>query len=231
MSMSDMLRSAMKRPELPASKKPSSAWLDSASTDSTRPGADAYTVTHIMLLAAASIQQWAETDDLDSGESYADRLMALVIGIADANEDGDITEDEQGVVEIALNACWDYLLTLGVTEDDASALLNDWDAQTADRVRDFVASQLPEGEDAASAAIDSFVFSETDQEPLLDAAYRKEVAFRHGKKVRINKRISGSARRSPEQKLATRKAQMKSHSAGAMMRRMKTMGVRRKAGM
>lgn len=231
MSMSDMLRSAMKRPAPTTSREPSSAWLDSASTDSARSGADIYAVTHIALLAAASIQQWAETDDLDSGESYADRLMALVVGIADANQDGDITEDEQGVVDIALNACWDYLITLGVTEDDASALLNDWDEQTADRVRDLVASQLPDGEDAASAAIDSFVFSETDQEPLLDAAYHKEVAFRHGKKVRINKRISGSVRQSPKQKLSIRKAQMKSHSASAMMHRMKTMDMRHKAGM
>lgn len=226
MSMSDMMRSAMKRPAPVATPVLDSAQLPAALT-----GADVYTMNDIALSAVAAVQQWAETDDLDSGESYADRLMALVIGVADANKDGDITEDEQGVLEVALNACWDYLVKLGATEEDASALLNDWDAQTADRVRDLVASQLPEGEESANATIDSFVFSETDQEPLLDAAYRAVTAFRGGKKVRINKRISGSVRLSPKQRVAIRKARAKSHSAGAMMRRMKTMRLRHKAGM
>lgn len=226
MSMSDMLRCAMKRPAPEAT-----AVLDSAEPSPAPSGADTYTMMDIALSAVAAVQQWAETDDLDSGESYADRLMALMVGVADANKDGDITEDEQGVLEVALNACWDYLLKLGTTEEDASALLNDWDVQTADRVRDLVATQLPEGEESANASIDSFVFSESDQEPLLDAAYHKEIAFRHGKKVRINKRISGSVRLSPKQRVAIRKARMKSHSAGAMMRRMKTMRLRHKAGM
>ena len=227
MSMSDMLRSAMVRPA--PVKAPV---LDSSTpTPVAGGGAEAYTLTDIALAAVAVVQQWAETDDLDSGESYADRLMAMVVGVADANKDGDITEDEQGVLEVALNACWDYMVKLGVAEEDVGALLNDWDAQTADRVRDFVATQLPEGEEEASKSIDDFVFSEDDQEPLLDASYRVTTAFRGGKKVRIKKRISGSVRLSPKQKLSIRKAQMKSHSAGAMMRRMKSMGMRRKAGM
>ena len=163
-------------------------------------------------------------------ESYADRLMALFVGIADANKDGDITEDEQGVLEVALNAAWDYLVKCGATEEDAGALLNDWDDEAADRVRDLVASVLPEGDDEASAEIDSFVFSESDQEPALDAVYKMKMAVRGGKKMRIRKRISGTVRLSAKQKLAIRKARMKSHSAGAMMRRMKSMRMRRKMG-
>ena len=157
--------------------------------------------------------------------------MALFVGIADANHDGDVTEDEQGVLEVALNAAWDYLVKAGVTEEDAGALLNDWDDDAADRVRDLVASVLPDGDDAASAEIDSFVFSDDDNAPALDAVYRKTVAVRNGKKVRINKRISGTVRLSAKQKVAIRKARMKSHSAGARMRRLKSMRLRRKAGL
>lgn len=230
MSISEMLRGAMKQQR--SKTKPV---LDDAGESQSLSGADDYTIRDISMGAVAAVQQWAETDDLDDGESYSDRLMALFVGIADANKDGDITEDEQEVLNVALNAGWDYLVKMGVTEEDAGALLNDWDDEAADRVRDFVASALPEGEDEAASEIDSFVFSDEDQESaldaVLDAVYRKKLVVRNGKKVRINKRISGVVRLSPKQKVAIRKARMKSHSAGAMMRRMKSMRVRRKSGM
>lgn len=224
MSMTELLRGAMKR-------RDTAKTLDSAGESPELAGADNYTIADITMSAVSAVQQWAETDDLDDGESYADRLMALVVGIADANKDGDITEDEQGVLEVALNAAWDYLVKCGATEEDAGALLNDWDDEAADRVRDLVASVLPEGDDEASAEIDSFVFSESDQEPALDAVYKMKMAVRNGKKMRIRKRISGTVRLSAKQKLAIRKARMKSHSAGAMMRRMKSMRLRKKAGL
>lgn len=224
MSMTELLRGAMKR-------RDATKTLDSTGEEPALAGADNYTIADITMSAVSAVQQWAETDDLDDGESYADRLMALVVGIADANKDGDITEDEQGVLEVALNAAWDYLVKCGATEEDAGALLNDWDDEAADRVRDLVASVLPEGDDEASAEIDSFVFSESDQEPALDAVYKMKMAVRGGKKMRIRKRISGTVRLSAKQKLAIRKARMKSHSAGAMMRRMKSMRMRKKAGL
>ena len=224
MSMNEMLRDAMKRRETVKA-------LDSADEAPQLTGADDYTIHDISLSAIAALQQWVETDDLDDGESSADRLMALFVGIADANKDGDITEDEQGVLNVALNAAWDYLVKAGASEEDASTLLNDWDGDVADRVRDLVASTLPDGEGDAGEDMDEFVFSADDQEPALDAAYKKTLAIRGGKKVRINKRISGHVRLSAKQKVAIRKARMKSHSAGAMMRRMKSMRMRRKIGM
>lgn len=224
MSMTELLRGAMKR-------RDATKTLDSTGEEPALAGADNYTIADITMSAVSAVQQWAETDDLDDGESYADRLMALVVGIADANKDGDITEDEQGVLDVALNAAWDYLVKCGATEEDAGALLNDWDDEAADRVRDLVASVLPEGDDEASAEIDGFVFSESDQEPALDAVYKMKMAVRGGKKMRIRKRISGTVRLSAKQKLAIRKARMKSHSAGAMMRRMKSMRMRKKVGL
>ena len=228
MSMTELLRGAMKRKPIAAA---AAKTLDDASDDPSLAGADQYTIADISMSAVAVVQQWAETDDLDDGETYADRLMALFVGIADANKDGDITDDEQGVLEIALNAAWDYLVKLGVAEDDADALLNDWSEDVAQRVRDLVVSALPDGDDAASADIDDFVFSDGDQEPALDAVYRKVLAVRNGKKMRINKRVSGKVRLSAKQKVAIRKARAKSHSAGAMMRRLKSMKQRKKAGL
>lgn len=225
MSMTEFLREAMKP------RATEKASLDSVGEGQTLSGADDYTIKDITLSAAAAIQLWAETDDLDDSESFADRLMALMVGIADANKDGEITDDEQGVLNVAINAAWDYLVSKGVSEEDAGALLNDWDASTAERVRELVASVLPEGEGESDADLDDFVFGDKDQEPMLDAAYKKVVAFRGGKKVRINKRISGTVRLSAKQKVGIRKMQMKSHSAGARMHRMKSMRMRRKSGM
>lgn len=228
MNMNELLRGAMKRKPVAAAAK---ATLDGVGDDDSLGNADDYTIADISMAAVAAVQQWSETDDLGDGETYADRLMALFVGIADANKDGDISDDEWGVMQIALNAAGDYLLKVGVTEDDTAALLNDWDADVAQRVRDLVLSALPDGEDAASADIDRFIFSDEDQEPALDAVYRKVVAIRNGKKMRINKRISGKVRLSAAQKVAIRKARAKSHSAAAMMRRIKSMKKRQKAGL
>lgn len=216
--MKEKLRDALKH-------KPSEVTFDEAGAPP--PGADQYSVQYLKMAAAANIQEWAETDDLDGGETYANRLMGQMVGIADQNKDGEITEDEQDVLDVALNAAWDYLSSLGVSDEDCSSLLNDWDDDTADRVRDLVASALPDGEDAAGEHMDDFTFGSEDQEPALDAVYKKVLAVRHGKKVRINRRMSGTVRLSAKQKVAIRKALMRSHSATAMMRRMRSMRVRR----
>lgn len=224
--MSEVLRDALKSG---VSNKPT---LDSAEdTGTALIGADDFTLKDIKLSVAAVIQQWVETDDLDDGETYADRLLALMIGIADENHDGEITDDEQGVLDMALNAAWDYLEAKGVSGDDLDVLLNDWDGDVADRVRDLVASVLPEGEDESDSDIDNFAFSASDQEPAFDAAYKMKMAIRNGKKMRIRKRVSGTVRLSAAQKVGLRKARMKSHSATARMRRAKSMKIRRKSGL
>jgi hypothetical protein len=217
----EMMREALNRK--------SNQVLDATSKDSGLSGADTYTQKDITLKAVATVQSWVETDDLDDGESYADRLLALVVGIADDNKDGEISEDEQGVVDIALNAIWDYLAKFDADDADISALLNDWDDDAGERIRDLLASSMPEGEDN-DADLDNFVFG-SDQSEVFDAVYKKTMAIRSGKKVRINKRISGVVRLSAKQKIGIRKAQMKSHSAVAMMHRAKSMRMRVKSGL
>jgi hypothetical protein len=227
MSISEMLRGAMspKKQEV----RPA---LDSASEQPPVTGAGEYAMRDIAMAAAAAVQQWAETDDLDDGETYADRLLAMMVGIADANHDGEIGEDEQDLVGIALELAWDYLVDMGASEEDADALLNSWDAEAGERVRDLVASMLPEGEDAAYESIEKFAFGDRESlEPALDAAYRSVMVVRGGKKMRIKKRVGGTVRLSAKQKVAIRKMQMKSHSAGAQMRRAKSLRVRSKMGL
>lgn len=235
MDIQSLLRGAM-YPQTPTTKPAAYAAprsrliFDSASEEGLDALAEHETRT-IRMQAAAAVQQWVEEVDLDAGESSADRLLALMVGIADENQDGELDEDEQEVLLAALEAAWDYLAEMGVEEDDISALLNDWDGDAGERVRDLVASAMPEGEDEADEAIERFAFTDEDQEPALDATYRKKVVVRAGKKVRINKRVSGTVRLSGKQKLAIRKASMKARSAGAKARRLKSMKLRRKLGL
>ncbi|MGL4735686.1 MAG: hypothetical protein ACRCWB_11535 [Enterovibrio sp.] len=174
--------------------------------------------------AGAIVEVWAQEGDLEDEETFADRLTAMIIGAADINIDGDLTGDEIEVANEVGAAVYDYFLALGVEESDAAAVLNG-DEDAAMRIRDFISEF---GEDDFN--VDEFVFGEDAQDSLYDAAYKKAVAVRDGKKVMINKRISGAVKLSPKQKAALRKAQMKSHGAGAKMKRMKSMKVRKKMG-
>lgn len=169
--------------------------------------------------AAAAIRQWAEDDDLEEGETSADRLQALMVGIADSNQDGELDEDEQEVMVEAVEAAWDYLSAFGVDDEDLDLLLNDWDADAATRVQEMLASETEGSDDD----MDDFVFGAEAQEAVFDATYKKRMVIRGGKKVRVNKRVSGKVRLSGKQKVAIRKAQMKARSAGAKMRRMKSL--------
>lgn len=193
-----------------------------------------YAISDLKLKTAAAIQQWADADiPLGDGETQADRLEALLIGVVDANKNGEIDEDEADAFDIVANFALDYLVRHGVEEEDAINLLSEFDEDLADTVRDLLIDSLPD-DDAAGDDMDSFAFMDSvslGKEPMLDAAYKKATVIRGGKKVRINKRISGTVRLSGAQKAAIRKAQMKSHSAGAMMRRAKSMRMRVKTGL
>jgi hypothetical protein len=217
--------------------------LDSTADEGEEGSAAAdYASADIRMKAASILQEFAGTssDDLADGESLADRLMMLVVGVIDADKDGEITDEEQAVADALLEAMWDYLADKGVSDEDCNALLNDWDADAAARVRDLLAESGVAGEgDEALDDLDAFAF-DTDAEQsvfdsagnlVLDAVYKKKVVVRGGRKIRINKRISGHVRLSAKQKVAVRKMIRKSHSAAAMMRRMKSMRIRQRAGL
>lgn len=209
-----------------------------------------YADTNVKLSVAATIQEWLETDDLDDSETLADRLFMLMVGIADANQDGELDDDEQAVLESALEAAWDYLSSKGVSEEDCSMLLNDWDDSAAMRVVDLVASKMPDGDDASDDDMDGFAFGADAQESTfdeanmkdgekkkeedgvaMDAVYKKTMVIRQGKKVRINKRVSGTVRLTAKQKIGIRKAQMKSHSSRATIRRLKSKTIGKRLGL
>lgn len=224
----------VQKPEAPKPDEPEVNHLDSAGA-----AAD-YALADIRAQTVALVQDWASTpaDDLDEGETLSDRLDAMLVGVADSNKDGEITEDEANIIDIALGAAWDYLSSKGAADEDIDALLNEGSEEAAARVAELISSAVPPEDAEALADLDTFVFDGEAQESVfdsammvLDATYKKAWAVRSGKKVRINKRISGTVKLSPKQKAAIRKAQTKMHSAAARMSRMKSLRVRSKLGL
>lgn len=219
---------------------PTRAMLDSAAAaktallDATAAAAAQHTAADLRATAARMVREWAATpaSDLDDGETMADRLLAMAIGIADENKDGEITPEEADVIELALNAMADYLYSLDVSEADVIALLQETDAEAGDRVAEFVAGA--EGDDDVDAfafdaeSSESVLDSMLDSIGVLDATYKKALAIRKGKKVRINKRVAGHVRLSSKQKVAIRKAGLKSRSATAKVRRLKSAKLHKK---
>lgn len=179
---------------------------------------------------AGAIQQWLEDDALSPGETTANRLLALLVGIADQSQDGKLDDDEQAVMDVVISSAWDFFTALGVSEEDIKALLEDWDDTVAERVRDLAIVAMPNGDDENDAAMEAFVFGDGDQEALFDAAFVKRWVVRGGRKVQALKRI-GSVFLSAAQKVSIRMAQLKSHSALAKARRLKSMQVRENLGL
>jgi len=204
--------------------------------------ASEYASAQLRVSAAAIVQEFAatSTEDLGDDETLSDRLMMLVIGVIDADKDGDVDEEEAQVAEVLINYVWDYMSDKGVSDEDLSALLEDWDNEAAGRVKDLLADSLPADEEAAADDIDAFafddesetaIFDSTTGELILDATYKKRIVVRNGKKKKILKRVSGRVRLSAKQKVAVRKMLRKSHTPKATIKRMKSMKIRRRSGL
>lgn len=194
---------------------------------------DAFADQYVASMAVSVVNEWVGTDNLEPGESLADRLVNMLIGVADEDVDGELGEAETAVALESFSSAAAYMQNMGASAEDAEAVFSDdMEVATAaaERVRELLASKLPDG-DAEGDLLDSVVFGDEEQETALDAAFKRKVAIRGGKKVIINKRISGRAKLSSKQKLSLKKARIKATGAQAMMRRAKSMRLRKSMGL
>ena len=193
--------------------------------------ASQYELIDLRLSVAAALMEWAETDDLHEGETLTDRLDALLVGMVDADKNGEISPDEADYLDMALNITAEWLQANNVASTDIGALLNDEDADVAENIVDLLKGILPDGDDAIQDAINEFAgLGEVMDSAVMDASYKKVTAIRDGHKVKIKKRISGTVRQTSAQKQAIKKAQRKSHSGAARLKRAKSMRVRQQRG-
>jgi hypothetical protein len=157
------------------------------------------------------------SDDLDAGEGYGDRLLAMIMGMADNNNDGELSEDEMVVVEAAMPFFEQVLSNIGASDSDIEALLSEFDNDVAARI-----VELGSGGDLDDFDPSSVAFSDDDNGTVFDAIYAKQFGISNGHKVLKKVHIGGTVHRSAKQKAATAKAQRKSQSAGARAKRLKS---------
>lgn len=187
-----------------------------------------FVVTDEMRLDAANVvREWADSE-LESGEGFADRLYALIIGAAGGGDE-DLTDDEADYAAALAELVGDYLEGKGIPSEDVDTLLEGdlEDNDLATRIHDALLDAMPQGDDAMLDDAEKFVWGETE-ENMLDATYRKVLAVRAGKKVRIKKRVAGTVRLTAAQKVAVKKMQRRAFSGTAKMKRARSMRLRRK---
>ena len=171
-------------------------------------------MAQIRTQAAHAVQVWAETDDLDKGETLYDRLDALISYIADGGidlDDDPATDDRDDIYMVALQAASDYMSALGADDADLETLFNskDDDArdEVAQRLVEFLMQTLGEDEDAAEDAVQNFAFDLESESDVFDSVnFKKTVAIRGGKKVILKKRLGPKLKRTSKQKAAMKKS-------------------------
>ena len=170
----------------------------------------------LVVAAQSAVDTWAMTNpeaDLDGEETLSDRFASLVIAAAIGGIDvEELSEDQQDIIDEAMNCAGSYLLDLGASQDDVNALI-DGDEDAAIRVKELIFPEI-----------------NTESGSIFDASYKKVIAFKDGEKVIKNRRVSGSVHRTAKQKQAQLKMTLHSHNATANMRRAKSMRARQKAG-
>lgn len=237
-----LLRGDAKAAGLPvASPVASYVTLDSGAGDPVQTSADSdYVSQNVAVMTGAAIVEWLETMpeelgvgvDGAAGETFADRLYAMLVGIADEDQSGDLSPDETEVLNMAMATAADFLSSYGVSDDDITALLENGDEGAATRVRTLLASVMPSDDDGM-AAVDDFVFGPEGEESTFDSGSgptRKVTVFRDGQKTVENRRV-GAVHLSAAQKAGLKKARVRSNSAAAQIKRARSLRARRKAGM
>ncbi|MFJ3487153.1 hypothetical protein ACIPL1_27595 [Pseudomonas sp. NPDC090202] len=211
---------------------PKDALLDAANKGGGDDVPDVVYTDNMRLDATQVVREWAETDDLGEGEGYGDRLLALIVGTA-ADSDTDLTEDEVDYAGMVAELVGDYLEDKGISADDIDTLISsgDFDNDVGERVHEALLDKMPQGEDAMTDDAGRFVDGDDDDDKMLDATYRKVLAVRGGRKVKLKKRIAGTVRLTAAQKSAVRKMQRKAFSGSAKIKRAKSMRLRKKMGL
>lgn len=200
-------------------------------------------MAQIRTQVAHAVQTWAETDDLDKGETLYDRLDALISAIADGGIDLDgnpATDDTDDVYMVAMQAASDYMSALGADDADLETLFNSQDDDARDdaanRLLELLTDAIGDDEDAADEAVEKFAFDMDSESDIYDSAdmpkgtHKTVFAIRGGKKVILRKRVGAKLKRTAKQKAALAKARMKAYKSSAIKRRVKSIKLGHKLG-
>jgi hypothetical protein len=187
--------------------------------------------------AGSVVQVWAGTSpsDLEDGETLIDRVVGMLVEMAapESPDDEPLSDGQEEMATTYVHAAANYMIGKGAAESDVVGMFDGGDAEAAARVHEFLSGEFSGG-DSDMDDLHGFAFGDEEQASVfdsvgvLDAVYKKTAVVRGGKKLVLKVRVSGTVRRSGAQKIATKRASMKSHSSTAKMHRAKSMRLRKK---
>lgn len=213
-------------------------FADDAKDDAAFEDVDGLSVT-ARSQAMSAVLQW-----VDMGEFNYDTLDDIISVIADLDGDDEYTEEEEDYYNDVWDEAGNALLTLGASFADVEELCNG-PSEAADEAAQRIGAVLTkevagskmENDDIITGFAygeDAIVESAGDNEALrgiYEATYRRKRVVRDGKVVFRRKRVSGRVRLNAAQKAALRKARRKANTAGAKLRRRKSMRMRKRRGL
>ena len=188
----------------------------------------------------------AVLDWVDMGDHTYNGMDELIVAIADADGDDDISEDEEELYNEIWREIPDAFLSYGCSASDIQAFV-DGPGSDADAAAARLGSYMDKEMDAVEAddenLITGFAYGEeavlesasapedSALRGILEATYKRRKVVRDGQIIVQNKRISGKVRVSAAQKAALRKARRKANTAAARVSRRKSMRVRKSHGL
>lgn len=175
-------------------------------------------VTNYRAGGMSAVLAWVET-----GEPSADDFDMTAFGMADINEDGDVTEEEEEEYNEILFAMTQALAHMQIDEDDINDLL-EGDDKAAERVYTAVGEYVENSDDSEAEIIATFSVA---QEAMTEA---KKKVVRDGKIVWVKKPLR-KKRISAKQRAALKRARMKANTGAAKAKRAKAMKKRKAAGL
>lgn len=165
--------------------------------------------------AMAAILAFAE-----EGMTTSEELDLMAVGIADLDDDGEVSDVEQEDYEEALNALADALEFIGIDAEVITKALES-DDEAAESVALSVAEFADDLDDE-----DQYIADYSVREKMMLEAVKKVV--RDGKVKWIKKPLR-KRRSTPAQKAALKKARRKANTGAAKRARRKSMKLRKKA--
>jgi hypothetical protein len=162
---------------------------------------------------------------VDDKDATFDTLAALAVGMADADGDKEIGEDEEEHYNDLLAEIGGALIALGGAEDNVHDFLENESTEAGKKLVAHLAKKL----DGVETDDDTLItrYAAKGQDMILEA-YKKVI--RNGKVTFKRKRVK-KFKMNAGQKAAMKKARKKSNTASAKRNRKKSMRLRKKSGL
>ncbi|MBT2909714.1 hypothetical protein PL84_03845 [Vibrio anguillarum] len=167
----------------------------------------------------AAALTWIEDEDA----SYAN-FDAIVAGLADVDEDGEVTEPEEEIFNEILTMAADSLVELGANAANVQSFIDDESEEAGEKLHAYLSEKMSNNEKSDDDLITEYAVK---AKLVLDATQR---VIRNGK-VKLIKKPLKKKRLSSAQRAALKKARRKANNSGARRKRAKSMKARSQRGM